>query len=166
MLVDFSKSFDFIYRRKVEQILFAYSLPKETLTTIMTLYKNTKAMVHSPNGKSNYFNIVAGVFQRDSLAPYQFMICHRLHTRNVNQSKRKWFHIKKKKARSRRYSAESMRNADYTNDLTLLANTPVQAESLLHSLEHAAGRVGLCVNANKTELMYFREPSLSGKPLK
>ena len=32
-----------------------------------------------------------------------------------------------------------MTGADYTDDLALCISTPVQAESLLHSLEEAAG---------------------------
>ena len=43
-------------------------------------------------------------------------------------------------------------DTDYTNDLALLTNTPVQAESLLHSLEQAAGGIGLYVNSDKTVL--------------
>ena len=35
-------------------------------------------------------------------------------------------------------------------DIALLANTPAQAESLLHSLVKAAGRIGLYVYADKT----------------
>ena len=35
-----------------------------------------------------------------------------------------------------------MTDADYTNDLALLANTPTQAESLLYNLEKAAGGIG------------------------
>ena len=42
---------------------------------------------------------------------------------------------------------------DYADDTTLLAKTPAQAESLLHSLERAAGGIGLYVNADKTEYM-------------
>ena len=38
----------------------------------------------------------------------------------------------------------------------LLEDTPAQANSLLHNLEHAARSVGLNVNANKTEYMYFK----------
>ena len=41
-------------------------------------------------------------------------------------------------------------DADYTDDLVLLANTPAQAKSLLHSLEQAAGGIYLYVNINKT----------------
>ena len=40
---------------------------------------------------------------------------------------------------------------DYSNDIALLANTSTQAESMLHSLEHAAGGIDRHVNADKTE---------------
>ena len=52
----------------------------------------------------------------------------------------------------------------------LIANTPVQAESQLHSLERAAAGIGLHVNANKTEYMCFNRrgniSTLKGGPLK
>ena len=62
-----------------------------------------------------------------------------------------------KKARSRRYPAQTITDADYVDDLALLANTPAQAESLLHNLEWAAGGIGLYVNADKTEDMCFNQ---------
>ena len=34
----------------------------------MMLYKNTKAMVHSPNGNTDFFSIVTRVLQKDILA--------------------------------------------------------------------------------------------------
>ena len=46
---------------------------------------------------------------------------------------------------------------DYTDDIVLLANTIAQAESLLHSLELAAGGIGLPVNAEKMEYMCFNQ---------
>ena len=42
-------------------------------------------------------------------------------------------------------------------DITLLVNTPAQVETLLHSLERAAGGIGLHVNADKTEYMSFNQ---------
>ena len=44
-------------------------------------------------------------------------------------------------------------DADYANDIALLANTPNKAETLLHSLERAAAGIGLHVNAHKSEYM-------------
>ena len=41
--------------------------------------------------------------------------------------------------------------------MALLANTPTQAESLLHSVEQAASGIGQHVNADKTEYMCFNQ---------
>ena len=57
------------------QTLLAYSLPKETVAAIRILYRNTKVRVCSPDGDTDYFDIVAGVLQGNTLAPYLFIIC-------------------------------------------------------------------------------------------
>ena len=75
IFVDFTKAFDSIHRGKMEQILLAYGLPKETVAAITILYRNTKVKVRSPDGDTEYFDIVAGVLQGDTLAPYLFIIC-------------------------------------------------------------------------------------------
>ena len=75
LFVDFTKAFNFIHWGKMEQILLAYSKPKETVAAIMILYRNTKIKVRSPDGDTDYFDIVAGVLQGDTLAPYLFIIC-------------------------------------------------------------------------------------------
>ena len=59
----------------MEQILLAYAQLKESVVAIMILYRNTKVKVRSPIGDTEYFDIVAGVLQGDSLAPYLFIIC-------------------------------------------------------------------------------------------
>ena len=61
------------------------------------------------------------------------------------------------KKRSRRYPAQTIRDADYADDIALLANTPARTETLLHSLEWAAAGIGLHVNADKTEYMCFNQ---------
>ena len=52
----------------------------------------------------------------------------------------------------------------------LLVNTPIQAESLLHSLEQTAGGICLHENSNKMESMCFNREgtisSINGSPLK
>ena len=61
-------------------------------------------------------------------------------------------------------------NTDYADYIALLANTPVQAESLLHSLEWTAGGIGIHVNADKMEYICFNQrgniSTLRGGPLK
>ena len=58
----------------MEQILLAYGLSKETIAVIMILYKNTKVKDCSPDRDTDYFDIVAGVLQRVTLAPYMFVM--------------------------------------------------------------------------------------------
>ena len=59
----------------MEQILFVYGIPKETVVTITILYRNTKVKVRSPDGDTDYFDIVASVLQGATLAPYLFINC-------------------------------------------------------------------------------------------
>ena len=41
----------------------------------MILYRNTEVKVRSQDGDTEYFDIVPGVLQGDTLAPYLFIIC-------------------------------------------------------------------------------------------
>ena len=75
LFLDFSKAFDSIHRGKTEQILLTYVLLKETVAAIMILYKNMKVKVCSPDRDTDYFDIVAGALQGDTLATYLFIIC-------------------------------------------------------------------------------------------
>ena len=61
------------------------------------------------------------------------------------------------KERSGRYPAQTITDADYADDIALLANTPAQAKTLLHRLEQAAGNIGLYVKADKIEYMCFNQ---------
>ena len=146
LFVDFTKAFDSIHRGKMEQILIAYGIPKET---IMILSRNNKVKVRSPDGDTDYFYIVAGVLQGDTLAPYHFIICidYVLRT-SIDKIKENGFELTKK--RSRRYPAKTITNADYADDIAILADTPAQSEGLLRSLARAAGGIGFHVNAHKT----------------
>ena len=153
----------------MEQILLAYGIPKETVAAITILYRNTKVKVCSPDGDTEYFDIVAGVLQGDTLAPYLFIICldYVLRT-SINNIRENGFELTKK--RSRRYPTKTITDADYADDIALLVNTPNQAEMLLHSLEWTAAGIGLHVNAHKTEYMCYNQTgdisTLDGTSLK
>ena len=61
------------------------------------------------------------------------------------------------KKRSRRYTAKTFTDADYADDIAILANTPNQAETLHHSLEPTGAGIGLHNNAHKTDYMCFNQ---------
>ena len=60
--------------------------------------------------------------------------------------------------------------ADYADDIVLLVNTLIQAESKLDNLERVAGGIGLHRNADKKEFMGFNQraeiSTQNGRPLK
>ena len=93
LFVEFTKAFDSIHREKMEQILLAYSIAKETVSAIMILFRNTKVKVHHPDG-----DIVVGELEGDTLAPYLFIICldDVLRT-SIDKIKENCFELTKKK---------------------------------------------------------------------
>ena len=141
---------------QLQQILLAHSIPKETVAAITILYKNTKVKVRSPDGDTEYFNIVAGLLQGDTLAPYLFIICldYMLRT-SIDKIRENGFELTKKRSRS--YPAKTITDTDYADDIAILANTPDQAETLQHNVEWAVAGIGLHVNAHKTEYMCFNQ---------
>ena len=161
--VDFTKVFDSIRRGKMELILLAYGLPKQTVAAITMLYRNTKVKVRSPDGDTEYFDIAAGVLQRGTLAPYLFIIClgYVLRT-SIDKIKEYGFNLTKE--RTKRYHAKTFTDADYADDIAPKAETP------LHSLEQATAVISLHFNAHKTEYMCFNQTidisTLNGSTLK
>ena len=70
--------------------------------------------------------------------------------------------IYRMKVKRQEPNAETVTDADYADDLTLLANTPAQAKFLLHSLKKTARCIGLYVNSDKTEFtIYIQDDSIS-----
>jgi len=59
------------------------------------------------------------------------------------------------KARSRRYPAVRITDAGYADDLAIFSDNCENAEKLLHLLEYAAEKIGLKVNAKKTEYICY-----------
>ena len=57
LFVDFTKVFVPIHSGKMEQILLAYGLQKETVAAITILYRNTKVKVRSPDGDTNTWTL-------------------------------------------------------------------------------------------------------------
>ena len=87
---------------------------------------------------------------------------------SIDKIRENGFELTKK--RSRRYSAKTITDADYADDIAILVNTPNQAETLLNSLERAAAGIGLYANAHKTEYICYNQTGdispIDGTPLK
>ena len=108
------------------------------------MYTDTTAKVIIADGLTEIFKILAGVMHGDTLAPYMFIIVidyiMSLVTDNVNDG------LTITPARSRRYPAEKVTDADFADDIALLSNTIDETRQMLASLEKAARAVGLIIN--------------------
>ena len=165
LFVDFSKAFDSVHRGKMKEILLAYGIPEETVEAIMMLYKNTR----SPDGDTDFFDIQAGVLQGDTLAPFLFILSLDF-VLQTSVDLHKELGLTLERARSRRYPAVKVTDADYADDLALFADKIADAEKLLHCLEAAAAVIGLHINAGKTEFMSINQEgqikAMNNTPLK
>ena len=56
------------------EILLAYGIPAKIVLAINVLYTNTEVQVLSPDGDTEFFEILAGDLQGDTLAPFLFII--------------------------------------------------------------------------------------------
>ena len=123
LFVEFSKDFDSIHSGKMEQILLSYGVPME-----MMLYKNTELKVHTLDGDIDYFDIVADVLQRDTLAQYLFTICqdYVLMTA-IDKMKDNGFQLINE--RSSRYPIQTITDADYADDIAVLAKHPPEPKT-------------------------------------
>ena len=152
----------------MERILLENGIPKETVAAITILYRNTKVKVRSPDGDADYFDIVAGVLQGDTLAPYLFIICldYVLRT-SINKIKENSFDLIKKRRRSypqNNYRRRLRRWHSYSGKYTRPSRNPTAYSGT------GCCRIGLHVNSHKTEYMCLNQTgdisTLSGSSLK
>ena len=102
--------------------IFSVSICLSVSLSLSLSLKNTKVKVRFSNGDTDYFDIVAGVLHGDTLAPYLFIIC--LHYVLRTSIDMKDYGFKLAKERSRRYTAQTITDANYADGVALLANTP------------------------------------------
>ena len=121
------------------------------------MYLNTRAKVQSPDGEKEEFDILAGVLQGDTFAPYLFTIVLDYVMREAtSKAENPGFTLKKR--RSKRHPPIEVSDLDFADDIALTLNTLEEAQNLLFEVEIAAGNVGLHLNAKKTEIITYNQP--------
>ena len=155
--IDFKKAFDSVHRGILMKILRAYGIPSEIVDLIERMYTGTMARVITDDGLTEIFEILAGVLQGDTLAPYLFIIViDYVMSTIINEDENPGFTITP--ARSRRVKAVKLADTEFADDISLLTDTIHEAQSLLNSLEAAALVVGLRMNDTKTKFMTVNIP--------
>lgn len=172
IFIDFSKAFDSIHRERMFAILEAYGIPPTIVNAIKLIYEDSSAQVLTPDGETSFFNILAGIFQGDTLAPFLFIIVLDYALRQAFKMSDSECGIVIEPRRSQRHPEIRIRDLAYADDIALLNKSIQLAENLLHSVEQSALQVGLHLNASKTEILTngIKDPydikSLSGEGIK
>ena len=157
--IDFRKAFDSIHRGLMIKILRAYGVPPNLLRAIETMYRNTSAKVVTPDGESEEFRIHTGVLQGDTLAPFLFIIALDYALRNAISGREEELGFTLIHRQSRRHPAVVLTDLDYADDICLVSKEVEQAQELLTRVEAECARVGLRLNAKKTEFIAYNLPA-------
>ena len=165
VFVDFKKAYDSIKRPEMIQILSTYGIPEPLLKTIELLYTDTWAKVVTSDGSTTPFEITSGILQGDTLAPYLFIICIDYCMKKAigNDEIELGFTLEARK--SRRHPPKVITDADFVDDLCQFSDNTEAAQKFLLKVEEQCSKVGLHINAKKTEFMSFNQNSPTIKTL-
>ena len=70
------------------KILFAYEILSEIVDAIRVMYENTSALVVTPEGNTEIFQVDTGILEEDPLAPFFFPHLLKLYSQHLNFSSR------------------------------------------------------------------------------
>ena len=152
--IDFKKAFDMVHRGKMIKILRAYGIPDIIVKAIEDTYHKTKFKVITPDGETDELDIYGGVLQGDTLAPYLFIIVLDYCLRSAINGREEHLGF------TIRVGPLMVTDIGFADDIALVSDTACQAQELLDRVEDAALRVGLHMNAKKTQRMVliFQSP--------
>ena len=158
IFVDFKKAFDSIHRHKMLKILRKYEVPKKLVDAIGKLYESTFASVLSPVGKTNLFQIQDGVLQGRHLSPFLFVLVVDYAMRQAIDGHEEQLGLEITPQKNRRQPAIKVTDMLFADDVTLLSEEIDQAQKLLSKVRSEAAKIGLHINAKKTEFMAYKQP--------
>ena len=157
VFIDFKKAFDSVHRVKMLKILKAYGIPDRLIGAIGLMYEGTQARVITPDGETEFFSILARVLQGDTLAPYLFAIILDYAMRKATGGKEEELGFTLYRRRSRRHEPVILTGTDFADDIATISEETEQAQNMLRNIEIEGAKVGLRLNAKKTEMILFNQ---------
>ena len=139
------------------KILRAYGVPEQLVSAIGVLNTGTKTKVLSPDGEIDIFEILAGILQGDTLAPYIFAIMIDYAMRKATGNDALELEFKLDRKRSRRHNPDVITDLDFADDIALVTEELEQAQDFLYCVQENAAMIGLHPNSDKTEFMSFNQ---------
>ena len=122
----------------------------------MIAYKNTKSIVRTDDGDTEFINISGGVLQGDTLAPFLFIIVlDYVLKKALDRNNDHVFTLIER--RRKRYPSIQITDVDYADDLAIVTDNTNEAIILVHKIEHAAKEIGLSINTGKMKFISINQ---------
>ena len=134
--IDFKKAFDSIHRGNLMKIVRAYRIPARIVQSISNVYSR-----RCPAGRHP--------------CPYLFIIVLDYALRRAITGKEEQLGFTITPGKSRRVRPVIQTDFDFADDIALVSDSVEKAQALLLSVEGECQKMGLQLNAKKTEVMTF-----------
>ncbi len=150
--VDYRKAFDTVDRHHLWQKLISLGISGKILNVIKNMYSRAKSCIQNGNEVSDFFSCNIGVRQGENLSPLLFSIF-------LNDLSA--YLGKDSKGIQVEFSVEGLNcyiklfALLYADDTILLSESPVDLQSMLHSLKTYCDQWKLQVNTSKTKIVIF-----------
>ena len=130
----------------------------KVVKAISATYSKTRAKDCSPDGETEYFEILAGVRQGDMLAPFLLIVVldHALKLAISGREEELGFMLVPR--RSHRVRPVMITDLDFADDIALISDTAKNARDLLLAVEGKCKKIGLQLNANKKQIRRINVP--------
>lgn len=147
VFVDYEKAFDSVDRETLWKILLHYGVPPKMVNMIKVFYQDFQAQVIHGGSLTEPFVMKTGVRQGCLLSPMLFIVALDWIMRETTESKKtgiQWT------------LTERLEDLDFADDLVLLSQNIAHMREKVERLEDVSSKVGLKINAKKTQEMRIR----------
>ena len=142
--LDYAKAFDCLDHNKLWKILKEMGIPDQLTCLLSNLYADQEATVRTGHGTTDWFQIGKGIHQSCMLSPCLFNLYAEYIMRNAG--------LEEAQA-GIKISRRNSNNLRYADDMTLMAESEEELESLLLKVKVESEKVGLKLNIQKTKIM-------------
>ena len=121
IFIDFKNPLVLYIEGKCLPLMKVYGIPEELVTASSIIYEDNTAKVIITNGETEAFNILAGVLQGDTLAPYLFIIVIDYVTRTALQGREDKLGFQLRKRKSGRVPPITVIDMDFVDYIELVS---------------------------------------------
>ena len=143
--IDFRKAFDSIWRKGLWKVMRHLGYPEKIIRILENAYTGTFSAVRVGGDLSNWFKMIVGVLQGCVLSPLLFNIFLEVVTALATGGS----------DRGALIGGQLIENLRFADDIAMLAETAADLQLSVDGLVDSSGRMGMKINADKTETQFL-----------